>query len=94
MPEIITPNETEKPKSVTLELLEQMSKLMTSGFGLVAALAWNEAIQDLFRTFFPQQPKGKIFASFLYAVFITAIVVIFTVRLSNLIEKAKKRIER
>jgi hypothetical protein len=31
-----------------IEVLEKLSELITAAFGLVAALAWNEAIRSLF----------------------------------------------
>ncbi|CAN5906742.1 hypothetical protein BH23ACT11_BH23ACT11_00500 [soil metagenome] len=34
------------------EVLDKILQLMTAAFGLVAALAWNEAIQGLFTAIF------------------------------------------
>ncbi|MFA6255145.1 MAG: DUF5654 family protein [Patescibacteria group bacterium] len=76
-------------KSLKIEILEQIAALATSGFGLVAALAWNEAIKALFATFFPE-PGGNIFALFIYALFITIIVVIITVQLGRAVNLAKQ----
>ena len=39
-----------KSKSLRLAILEQMAVLAAGGFGLVAALAWNDAIQALLTT--------------------------------------------
>ncbi len=77
-------------KSLKLEILEKMSQLVTAGFGLVAALAWNDAIQSLFKLIFPQQ--SEVWAKFIYAILITVIVVIITMRLSDLINKVKEQI--
>lgn len=44
-------------------------------FGLVAGLAWNEAIQELIRTLFPVA-RNSIAVKFLYAVIVTAVVVV------------------
>lgn len=74
-------------KSLRLEILEQMAKLATAGFGLVAALAWNDAIQALFMWLLPA--SGEVWAKFLYAIFVTAIVVFITIRIGGIIEKAK-----
>ncbi|OFW87407.1 hypothetical protein A3B21_01665 [Candidatus Uhrbacteria bacterium RIFCSPLOWO2_01_FULL_47_24] len=74
-------------KSLKLAILEQLSTLMTAGFGFVAALAWNEAIQAMFRKFFPE--NSGIVLKFLYAVVITIVVVLITTRLSKLAEKLK-----
>ena len=70
-------------------VLKQMLVLATSGFGLVAALAWNSAIQELVNTYIkPVLPMGSGLVSLLiYAVLVTVIAVLVTVNLSKLIEK-------
>jgi Family of unknown function (DUF5654) len=60
---------------------------MTAPFGLVAALAWNTAIQALFDAVFPE--AGALLAKFLDAVVVTAIVVFVTLRLGRLSERIK-----
>jgi hypothetical protein len=60
---------------------------MTAPFGLVAALAWNTAIQALFDAVFPE--AGDLLAKFLYPVVVTAIVVFVTLRLGRLSERIK-----
>jgi len=75
-------------KSLKVEVLDKMTDLATAGFGLVAALAWNEAISSLFIAIFPQ--AGNIIAKFVYAVIITALVVLVTLRLGKLTDLAKK----
>lgn len=76
------------------ELLKELITLSTSGFGLVAALAWNEAIQtfvkDYIKRFFPAQ--SEIISKFLYAIIITAFAVFATYQLSRLASRwgAKK----
>ena len=70
------------------EVLDKMVQLVTAAFGLVAALAWNEAIQGLFTLIFGE--AGDLAAKFLYAVLITVIVVFITVRLGLLAERVKK----
>lgn len=68
--------EVKQKKSLRLEIVEKMSTLATAGFGLVAALAWNEAIQDLFKIAFPD--KDSLTAKFVYAMFITVLIVLIT----------------
>jgi len=77
----------EEKISLHIELLEQMQSLMTAGFALVAALAWNTAIQDLFARIFPDQ--NSLIAKFLYAVFITILVVAVTHRIGKAISLLK-----
>lgn len=67
------------------EVLETIITLMTTAFGLVAALAWNEAIQALFTALLPQ--GGDLAAKFLYAVVVTVIVVVVTIRLGRLAKR-------
>jgi hypothetical protein len=75
-----------------IAILKQMLTLATSGFGLVAALAWNSAIQELVATYIkPYLPKGSGLISLLiYAVLVTVIAVIVTLNLSRLIEKLEE----
>lgn len=81
--------ETPKERSFRRELMEQLVTLSTSGFGLVAALAWNEAIQsfvkDYIQKFYPDQ-SGAI-SKLIYAVIITAFAVFITYQLSRLASK-------
>lgn len=65
-------------KNLKLEIFEKMSDLITAGLGLVAALAWNEAIQKLFKAIFGEQ--SSLAAMFSYAVLITVIIVLITGR--------------
>ncbi len=71
------------------ELLQQLVALSTSGFGLVAALAWNEAIQtfvkEYIQRFYPDQ--AGVVSKFLYAVIITVFAVFITYQLSRLSSK-------
>ncbi len=82
-------NETpEEVKSLKLEILDKMSSLVTAGFGLVAALAWNDAIKALFEIIFPK--TSTIIAQFVYAIIITVVIVIITIKLGKLTDVAKK----
>ena len=73
---------------MTSEVLDKIVQLLTAAFGLVAALAWNEAVQGLFRALFPE--AGDLLAKFVYAVVVTAVVVFVTIRLGRLSERLKK----
>ena len=70
------------------EVLEKIIELMTAAFGLVAALAWNAAIQELFTAVFGE--AGNLVAKFFYAIVVTVIVVLVTVRLGRLAERVKR----
>ena len=69
-----------------------MVTLSTAGFGLVAALAWNEAIQAFVKEYIDQyiSTGSGIISRFIYAVIITAIAVLVTYQLTKLSGKNGK----
>lgn len=71
------------------EILKQMVTLATSGFGLVAALAWNNVIQEFVTTEIkPYLPSGSgLLSLFLYALVVTILAVTVTYQLTKLVEK-------
>ncbi|WP_119069505.1 DUF5654 family protein [Rubrobacter indicoceani] len=70
------------------EVLEKIIQLITAAFGLVAALAWNDAIQSLFTLLFGT--AGDLAAKFTYAVLVTVVVVFVTIRLGRVAERYGK----
>lgn len=84
-------SEKEQKMSLRIELLEQTQALMTAGFALVAALAWNTAIQDLFQKIFPNQ--NSLVAKFIYALLITFIMIVVTRRLGKTISVLKSKLK-
>ena len=82
---------TAEAKQLRLEILQKITDLVTAGFGLVAALAWNEAIKAFFNQFFPM-PGGNFIALTLYALLITMIVVIVTIQLGRAVNLAKNQL--
>jgi hypothetical protein len=79
-------------KRLPIAVLRQMLTLATSGFGLVAALAWNNVIQELVDTQIkPYLPMGSGLLSLgIYAIVVTILAVTVTVNLSRLIERLEK----
>ena len=74
--------------NIQIELFHQLVTLSTSAFGLVAALAWNEAIQTFVKTYIEKYfPHGAIWSKFLYAILITALAVFITYNLSKIAAK-------
>ncbi len=71
------------------EVLDKLVELATAAFGLVAALAWNTAIQALFTLVFPE--AGDLVVKFAYAIVVTVIVVFVTIRLGRLAERVKQQ---
>ena len=66
-------------------MVKNITGLMTAAFGLVAALAWNSAIQKLFSLIFGT--AGGLYAMVGYAIVVTVIAVIVTVYLGRLLGK-------
>ena len=69
-----------------VEIRERVLGYMMGAFGLVAGLAWNDAIQALIAHLFPL-PENTLPAKFLYAVVISIIVVAISVYISRLLRK-------
>ena len=78
-------------KKLHKEIVRQMLTLATSGFGLVAALAWNNLIQEIINNYIKIYLPGNagLISLIIYAVIITIIAVFVTVQLSSLLEKIK-----
>ncbi len=80
-------------KALHVEVLRQMITLSTSGFGLVAALAWNnviqEAVNQYVKTWFPN--SGGIIPLLSYALLITILAVLVTIQLSKFLEKLENK---
>ena len=73
--------------SFKTEVIEKIAALITAAFGLVAALAWNGAIQELFKLVFGEQ--STLVAMFVYAVVVTIIAVIAVVLIGRAAAQAK-----
>ncbi len=96
----ITPGKEEKKSEkltkkeedrIHVQILEKTVTLMGAGMGLVAALAWNEAIKKLFVRIFGEQSSGDVVAMFIYAAVVTMVVVLVTLRLTKILEKMKRK---
>ncbi|MGB9937799.1 MAG: DUF5654 family protein [Methanobacterium sp.] len=75
----------ENISNVKNQVLTTIATLMTTAFGLIAALAWNEAIKAVILQYFP---KGDgITGLLIYAVLITIIAVIATIIIGRAIAK-------
>ncbi len=63
------------------QVIDKMSNLVTSAFGLVAALAWNDAIKGIFAHYYK---KGEgLSAHITYAVIVTIVAVLATVSIAR-----------
>ncbi len=70
------------------EIIEKLAMFATSAFGLVAALAWNGAIQEIFKKYFGE--AGGLTAMLIYAVVVTVIAVVVTVWIGKISENLKR----
>jgi hypothetical protein len=79
----------QKENRLDIEIMRQMLTLATSGFGLVAALAWNSLIQDLVNNYVKKWfPQGSSLLSLLiYAVVVTVLAVVITLQLSKILQR-------
>ena len=69
-----------------MAVFERMVTLLLAGFGFVAALAWNDAIQGLVQLLFPLE-RSTLIAKFVYAIVITLVLTILSLRLTRLTKK-------
>jgi len=69
------------------EVIEKLAILITTAFGLIAALAWNDAIKQVFiEVFGTAEGVGPMLV---YAVVVTIIAVVATIWIGRLSEKKK-----
>lgn len=82
-------NKQKKKRALHRAIIKQMITLSTSGFGLVAALAWNNVIQELVNNYIKQYLSvgSGIISLVVYAILITILAVTITYQLSKLAEK-------
>ncbi len=79
-------------KKLHKELIKEMITLSTSGFGLVAALAWNDAIQSFVKEYVDKyiSTGSGVISRFVYAILITGLAVFITYQLSRIVQKDEK----
>jgi glycerol uptake facilitator-like aquaporin len=81
--------EHKEKETLTAEVLDKFAQLITTALGLVAALAWNDAIQYLFNQYIGSA-GAELLSKFLYAVLVTLIVIFATIAVSRAADRAKK----
>ncbi len=79
-------------KSFRLEALERANDLFSSALSLVAALAWNDAVQAMFKMVFGE--AASLYAKFLYAILITLVIIAVTRYLMHLTTSLRQQIEQ
>lgn len=80
-----------KAKKLQLAVVEKMITLSTAAFGVVAALAWNNVIQEFVKNYIQPLIGGTsgMWSLLIYAVLVTALAVAVTMWLSRVEERLK-----
>ena len=80
----------EEAPPLKVEIMDKIAALVTAAFGLVAALAWNEAIKAIFKEIFGT--ADAIGPMLIYAIVVTIAAVILTIIVAKAASNAKKKI--
>ena len=80
-------NESSRVKE---EMQKQLVGYIVAGFGLVAGLAWNDAIRSLIEYLFPLS-KNNLQAKFIYAILVTGFIGLITVYIIRLFSKREEK---
>ncbi len=81
-----------RSSKVASDVRERTISYLTAAFGLVAGLAWNEAIKGFIEAYYPLA-QDSVMAKFIYALAVTLVLVIMTsvlLKLSKTTETKKK----
>jgi len=87
--------QSKESQKLHVEIVKQMVTLSTSGFGLVAALAWNNLIQELINNYIKKWLPGNsgTISLLIYALVVTVLAVFVTLQLSRLSQKLQSESE-
>ncbi len=77
-------------KAFRIQVLDTIAALMTAAFGLIAALAWNQAIKWAVDTVFTSDPGVGYFV---YAIIVTILAIVATILIGRSIAKLKGKLE-
>jgi len=72
-----------------MQILETIAALLTAAFGLIAALAWNEAIKELIAQYFAA--GDALMGLFIYAIIVTVIAGIAGLLIARSLAKLKAK---
>jgi cellobiose-specific phosphotransferase system component IIC len=73
--------------SLKMQIMETIAALMMAAFGLIAALAWNEAIKQLIAQYFAA--GDALMGLFVYAIIVTVIAIIAGLLIARSLAKLK-----
>jgi uncharacterized membrane protein YidH (DUF202 family) len=83
-------SETQKEPPMKIVIIDKMSALIAAAFGLVAALAWNEAIKAIFKEIFGT--AESIVPMLIYAIVVTVAAVVLTIIVARSLSKARAKL--
>lgn len=75
-------------KKLSEEARQKTASYVEAGLGIIAGLAWNEAVKALIEYFLPFS-GGTVLAKFIYAVVMTFIVVVVSVYLTRVLKRSE-----
>jgi hypothetical protein len=78
-----------RARETEVELLKQLSALITAAFGFVAALAWNQAVQAIFAQWLS---ASDVPSKVEYALFVSVVAVLLVMYISRATERAHERL--
>ena len=78
-----------KEEPLKVIALDKIAALITAAFGLIAALAWNEAIKAIFKEIFGS--AEAVTPLLIYAVAVTIAAVVLTIIVARAVANAKKQ---
>ena len=76
----------QEERVIEREIRERVVGYLTAALGLVAGLAWNDAVSALIVHWFPVQ-RNSILAKFIYAAAVTMVVVLITTYVVRLLRR-------
>jgi len=83
----------EESRRIKKEVRERTLGYLLAGFGVVAGIAWNDAIRVLIDTLFPVT-RNTILAKFIYAALMTVVIVLVSVYLTRIFRKGGEEQEK
>ena len=86
----VTEEMKKEAKRLENEMRERIAGYIVGAFGLVAGLAWNDAIKSLIEYFFPLK-QNSVAAKFIYALSITLVLVLVTVYIVRFFKREKEK---
>lgn len=80
----------EESSKLNQEVRKQASGYILAGLGVVAGLAWNDAIKALIDFVYPVSGSG-LWAKFVYAVILTAVIVVVSMYIVRRVQTDEKK---